>query len=68
MRRMTDIPATSLAEIEAYAPRHRLTNLTPDHLRRLAELADRVAAAGRTLPRMPSKEDEPAHGFRVPQP
>ena len=65
---MTDIPAISLAEIEAYARRHGLTNLTPDHLRRLAELADRVAAAGRTLPRMPSKEDEPAHGFRVPQP
>lgn len=64
---MTDIPATSLAEIEAYALRHGLTDLTSDHLKRLAELADKVAAAGRTLPRMPSKDDEPAHTFRVPQ-
>jgi hypothetical protein len=67
MSRMTDIPATSLAEIEAYALRHGLTDLTSDHLKRLAELADKVAAAGRTLPRMPSKDDEPAHTFRVPQ-
>jgi aspartyl-tRNA(Asn)/glutamyl-tRNA(Gln) amidotransferase subunit A len=65
---MTEIPATSLAEIEAFARRHGLTNLAPDHLKRLAELADKVAAAGRALPRMPSKEDEPAHSFRVPQP
>ncbi|MEA2960313.1 MAG: hypothetical protein QOI46_411 [Alphaproteobacteria bacterium] len=65
---MTEIPATSLAEIEAFARRHGLTNLAADHLKRLAELADKVAAAGRALPRMPSKEDEPAHSFRVPQP
>jgi aspartyl-tRNA(Asn)/glutamyl-tRNA(Gln) amidotransferase subunit A len=65
---MTEIPATSLSEIEAYARRYGLTNLTPEHLARLAELADKVAALGRSLPRMPSKEDEPAHSFRVPQP
>jgi hypothetical protein len=65
---MTEIPATSLAETEAFARRHGLTNLAPDHLKRLAELADKVAAAGRALPRMPSKEDEPAHSFQVPQP
>jgi hypothetical protein len=65
---MSDIPPTSLAEIEAYARRHGLTNLNADHLKRLAELADKVAATSRALPRMPSKEDEPAHSFRVPQP
>ena len=64
---MSEIPATSMAEIEAYALRYGLTNLTPEHLKRLAEIADKVAAAGRSLPRMPSKEDEPAHSFRVPQ-
>ena len=64
---MSEIPATSLTEIEAYALRYGLTNLTPEHLKRLAEIADKVAAAGRSLPRMPSKEDEPAHSFRVPQ-
>lgn len=64
---MSDIPPTSMAEIEAYALRYGLTNLTPEHLKRLAEIADKVAAAGRSLPRMPSKEDEPAHTFRVPQ-
>lgn len=64
---MTDIPATTLPEIEAFAMRHGLTNLAPDQMKRLAEIADVVAAAGRALPRMSSKEDEPAHTFRVPQ-
>jgi aspartyl-tRNA(Asn)/glutamyl-tRNA(Gln) amidotransferase subunit A len=65
---MSEIPATSLAEIEAFARRYGLRNLSPDHLKRMAEIADKVAATGRGLPRMPSKEDEPAHSFRVPQP
>lgn len=65
---MSDIKPTSMAEIEAYAQRYGLTNLAPDHMKRLAEIADKVAAAGRSLPRMPSKEDEPAHTFRVPLP
>ncbi|MGJ5180304.1 hypothetical protein ACQR16_22275 [Bradyrhizobium oligotrophicum] len=64
---MNDVPPTSIAEIEAFARRHGLTTLTPEHLARMAELADKVAATARALPRMPSKEDEPAHGFRVPQ-
>jgi aspartyl-tRNA(Asn)/glutamyl-tRNA(Gln) amidotransferase subunit A len=63
---MNEIPPTTLAEIEAFALRYGLTNLTPDHLKRMTELADKVAATGRALPRMPSKEDEPAHSFRVP--
>jgi aspartyl-tRNA(Asn)/glutamyl-tRNA(Gln) amidotransferase subunit A len=65
---MNEIPAATLAEIEAFARRYGLTNLTPDHLKRMTELADKVAATGRAVPRMPSKEDEPAHSFRVPQP
>jgi aspartyl-tRNA(Asn)/glutamyl-tRNA(Gln) amidotransferase subunit A len=64
---MTDSPATTLPEIEAFARRHGLTNLAPEHMKRLAEISDSVAAVGRSLPRMSSKEDEPAHTFRVPQ-
>jgi hypothetical protein len=64
---MTDIPATTIPEIEAFARRRGLTNLAPDQIERLAEIADTVAAAGRAVPRMASKEDEPAHTFRVPQ-
>jgi aspartyl-tRNA(Asn)/glutamyl-tRNA(Gln) amidotransferase subunit A len=64
---MTDVRATTLSEIEAFARRHGLTNLAPEHLKRLAEITDTVSAVGRGLPRMSSKEDEPAHTFRVPQ-
>lgn len=64
---MTDIPATTLPEIEAFARRHGLTNLAPEHLKRLAEISDTVSAVGRGLRRMSNKEDEPAHTFRVPQ-
>jgi aspartyl-tRNA(Asn)/glutamyl-tRNA(Gln) amidotransferase subunit A len=60
-------PAITAAEIENIAKRHGLTNFAPEHLARLAELADKVAETGRALPRLPSKSDEPAHVFRVPQ-
>ena len=65
---MTDIPATGLAEIEAFYRRPWSSPTSRRSFETAAELADRVAVAGRTLPRMPSKEDEPAHSFRVPQP
>ncbi len=55
------------AEIEIFARRHGLTNFAPEHLPRLAELAEKVAETSRALPRLPSKSDEPAHVFRVPQ-
>lgn len=64
---MPELPAITVAEIEAYATRYGLTNLAPEHLARLAELADKVAEVGRGLPRMPSKDDEPAHTFLVPK-
>jgi len=64
---MSKIPAITAAEIETYAKRHGLTNFAPEHLARLAELAEKVAETSRALPRLPSKSDEPAHVFRVPQ-
>ena len=56
----------STAEIEAFCHRYGLTNFAPEHMARLAELADKVAEVGRSLPRMPTKSAEPAHVFRVP--
>ena len=64
---MSKPTAITAAEIESIAKRHGLTNFAPEHLARLAELADKVAETGRALPRLPSKGDEPAHVFRVPQ-
>jgi len=64
---MSKIPAISAAEIDIYARRHGLTNFAPEHLARLAELAEKVAETSRALPRLPSKSDEPAHVFHVPQ-
>jgi aspartyl-tRNA(Asn)/glutamyl-tRNA(Gln) amidotransferase subunit A len=60
-------PAITSTEIEIFARRQGLTNFAPEHLARLAELAEKVAETGRALPRLPSKSDEPAHVFRVPQ-
>jgi aspartyl-tRNA(Asn)/glutamyl-tRNA(Gln) amidotransferase subunit A len=56
----------SVAEIEAFARRFGLSGLSAEHLRELAERAGMVAALGRDLPRMPRKDAEPAHVFRVP--
>lgn len=63
---MADIPNYSPAEFAAFARRHGLTGLAPEHLRRMAELADKVAEIGRLLPRMARKDHEPAHVLRVP--
>ena len=64
---MSNIPAMTSTEVEIFARRHGLTNLASEHLARLAELADRVAETSRALPRLPSKNNEPAHVFSVPQ-
>jgi aspartyl-tRNA(Asn)/glutamyl-tRNA(Gln) amidotransferase subunit A len=64
---MSKPPAITAAEIETFARRHGLTSFAPEHMARLAELAEKVAETGRALPRLPSKSDEPAHVFRVPQ-
>jgi hypothetical protein len=63
---MSDSPAWTADEIKAYAKRHGLTAMQPEHLARMVELADRVSAAGTAIPRMARKSDEPASTFRVP--
>ncbi|TNC14045.1 amidase [Methylobacterium terricola] len=60
------VPPERLAEAERYATRYGLTALAPAEVAELALLLDRTAAAGLAIPRQPSKEDEPAHVFRVP--
>lgn len=50
-------------EIKAFADRHGLDKLAPEHLARMAELAVYVGDLGRTLPRPPRKEDAPAPIF-----
>lgn len=57
---MAEQPAYSFEEIEAFAKRHGLTRLTPEHLARMRELASYVSDLGRTLPRVASKCDAPA--------
>lgn len=63
---MSDMPGWTMPEIEAYAARYGLTTLDTAGLERLRELADRVSAAARSLPRVPRKDDEPATVFRLP--
>jgi hypothetical protein len=60
---MTDQPAHTLEEIEAFTKRYGLTRPRPEHVARLRELASYVSDLGRTLPRVASKHDAPA-GFR----
>ncbi|SFU49443.1 aspartyl-tRNA(Asn)/glutamyl-tRNA(Gln) amidotransferase subunit A [Methylobacterium sp. 174MFSha1.1] len=55
-----------LAEAERYATRYGLDGLAPAEVAELALLLDKTAAAGLAIPRQSSKEDEPAHVFRVP--
>lgn len=52
----------------AYAARCGLSP-APDkaELERLCAMGDRVTTTGRAIPRMPSKQDEPASVFRVPE-
>lgn len=55
-----------LAEAERYATRYGLTGLKPTEVAEIALLLDKTAAAGLAIPRQASKDDEPAHVFRVP--
>ena len=57
---MTEQPAYTIEEIEAFAKRYGLTRLTPKHLARMRELAPYVSDLGRSLPRVSSKHDAPA--------
>lgn len=51
----------------AYAAAHGLENTSPEEIERMAMLATKVTAVGARLPRVPSKEHEPANSFKVPQ-
>lgn len=54
-------------EMAAYAAAHGLENTSPEEIERMAMLATKVTAVGARLPRVPSKEHEPANSFKVPQ-
>jgi hypothetical protein len=54
-------------EMAAYAAAHGLENTSPEEIERMAMLAAKVTAVGARLPRMSSKEQEPANAFKVPQ-
>lgn len=58
----------SLGDIEAFARRHGLADLTPAEQALLSRMADRVLTQVATIPRMASKSDEPAPTFRLPPP
>jgi hypothetical protein len=57
---MSEQPAYTLEEIDAFAKRYGLTRLKPEHIARMRELASYVSDLGRTLPRVTSKHDAPA--------
>ncbi|MBX9740250.1 MAG: hypothetical protein K2X62_09270 [Beijerinckiaceae bacterium] len=60
--------APSLAEIEAYARRHGLADLEPEQMQRLRTMAGAIARAGKEVPRVASKFDQPANVFSVSRP
>ena len=62
----TDPAAMGEAEMRAFAARHGLGHLAPEHLARMRELSGRVARTGLGIPRMGEKSDEPASVFVVP--
>lgn len=57
---MTEQPAYTPEEIEAFAKRYGLARLTPEHIARMRDLASYVSDLGRTLPRVEHKSDGPA--------
>lgn len=66
---MTDpLPKPTLDEITAFARRHGLDRLPPEHLARMTELAFYVSELGRGLPRPAEKQDAPAPTFEFARP
>jgi hypothetical protein len=66
---MTDpVPKPTLEDITAFARRHGLDRLPPEHLARMTELALNVSELGRGLPRPAMKEDPPAPTFEFSRP
>ena len=61
----TQSSAPTLEDVTAFARRHGLERLAPEHLARMTELAAYVADLGRALPRPLRKEDAPAATFDV---
>jgi hypothetical protein len=56
---------SDLDEAAAFARRNGLSDATPDDVRLLAAMRERVAAQVATIRRDYAKADEPAHVFRV---
>ncbi len=54
-----------LADMTAFARRHGLGGLAPEHIARMRELAAPVARFGQQVRRPPRKDDAPAPEFRV---
>lgn len=63
---MSDAPLWSDDEISLYCARIGLSGLDAAGMARLRENAEKVSAAGRTLPRMTRKDDEPAVRTLIP--
>ncbi len=61
-------PGPDLAEMAAYARRHGLGGLAPEHIARMRELAAPVARFGMQVRRPARKDDAPACAFRVDAP
>ena len=62
---MTQSMPDDAGEIPHFAARHGLSDLAPEYLERMRDLADKLALAARMVTRMPSKSNEPAHVFSV---
>ena len=64
---MTIATKPTLEEMQAFARRHGLEALAPEHLARMTELAVYVGDLGRNLPRPAQKEDAPASTCIAPR-
>jgi hypothetical protein len=63
---MSDATKPGTEAMAAWAKSYGLHKLKPEHIARMAELAVYVADLGRSLPRVPHKEDAPAPVFTLP--
>jgi len=54
-------------EMAQLAAVYGLTNTSPQEIERMTMLAERVMRVSGQICRMPSKENEPANTFKVPQ-
>ncbi|OZI62417.1 hypothetical protein [Bordetella genomosp. 11] len=62
---MTSPPLWNAADIQAHCDRYGL-RLSEPMMRRMHELSSAVTRTGMAIPRMPSKEHEPAFVFDLP--